>query len=82
MKMIIRQEQNIKKTEASSTMQCAAGSDRWKVVGVGRTEVAEPANGIQSYGVCDGKWVSTYREIQAGRNVSFHRDRYLQGQCH
>ena len=47
--MNIRQEQTINASEVSSTMQCKAGGDIWKreVVGIGRAEVAEPADGIQ-----------------------------------
>lgn len=46
--MNIRQEQTIKATEVSSTMQCKVDGDIWKrvVVGFGREEVAEPADGI------------------------------------
>ena len=56
MTMNIIQEQTIKATELISTMQCAAGSDRWKreVVGIWGAGVAEPADSIQGYGVCDG----------------------------
>ena len=56
MTMIIRQEQTIKATEVS-TMHCKADSgDIWKrevVLGIGRAEVAEPADGILSFGVYD-----------------------------
>ena len=54
MTMIITQEQIIKATEASS-IQYMGGGDKWKreVVKIGRAEVAEPAGGIPSYGVCD-----------------------------
>lgn len=54
--MNIIQKQTIKTTEASSTMQCAAAGDRWKgeAVRIWGAGVAEPAEGIQGYGVCDG----------------------------
>ena len=54
--MNIRQEQIIKVTEVSNTMRCKVDGDIWEreVVEIGREEVAEPADGIPSYGVCDG----------------------------